>query len=1157
MKKMILVFPTLAAFVSLGVTPNTEWQDVPGTNKVGEVLSAGGAVTTNSVRDIIHATVDGPARPLPKFLHHLRFDDAYKSDAEWWYSLQTNYTAGCSVRRSGDVVERNYDWKFDDMAEFVIEVSAAEGRFASIGVANVGTNLTEEIVTSGKPSRYYKCLPGHTVDGINDRGVVAEVNVVDGDPHTSGWHTDGDIHPLGAVRWALDRGASAAQAANDLAAGIKYPAGFSQNFHYLIADSNETWIVENGTAHRIDTQPVVMTNFNLDRQGGEGYERYDSLTNGASIASQWWTAAYDRSTRPIRITDIGEDYEQVWDAWDSQPREAHRGQRIGGQPWWQTLHTSVYDISSRTLRIAVQENDDWYVFALPSGGKVKSVNGKTGDVLIDAFDIGALPTSGGYLEDCTIGGILEFVPYIGGIHIAHDVAGDEHDETTFYGDRFVRKYSPNTTLKPVETYYISLPEKSGQLAVVGDIPAPYTPDPKELVLTNGSVKTKAGVAVCAADVGAAGTNYVATSISGHNADSSAHASLLAQKRDLTDRQWGQRTYSTPVANIPGVTFEWFGEQDVGLWELNFTYDGESWYSYHSPPSDGWLAVTCSKDAIWSWDTGDPWDPSLGDVVFTRTETTDALALKSELPSAPGNYPAVSNAAMTAVQPAVISDMETQTHADATYQPKGAYLTADDVKRVYNANNTQYIDGNGDVYVGEVNTGGSWRHTNGAAMSYRDNSGSVYSWVTADGRQSVSYNSINGDVAVTGNHYGTIRTGLNPLNGDDLGAVTNGVNIVTFTKQHTQFPETPTDTLARVSVLDGKISTHDASSSAHPDIRATANSALGTATDAKATADGALAALASKANTNDVYTKAYVDSALQGKLANEHYAGGTATWSMSGLQIDGEENPRTRYGCFSNGRSNSFFLSFYGSAFGFNNRVESYCSIAAGRYSFAKHNTTFVWNGGATHNTQGTRYESHGEQTFNINPKGGLSGFYIGDENLATITNDIIRQCGKTEPKRIAMFIIEMNDVPSTGSVGTDWVGFELKASTNNFPERVAPQFYGQSGIVGDSMDETDEMMIYRLYPEDGGTSGRPYTRVRSTSDSHTDGIHPDRYVILVDVSCLTRGHGTDWLSEDNPDLVWCYSRFKRTSEEERASGYRLWHPIAPVRWFSTMPNWAN
>lgn len=59
--------------------------------------------------------------------------------------------------------------------------------------------------------------------------------------------------------------------------------------------------------------------------------------------------------------------------------------------------------------------------------------------------------------------------------------------------------------------------------------------------------------------------------------------------------------------------------------------------------------------------------------YSKSET-DAKII--ELAPAPGNYATVSNRAMTAVQPDAIADMETQTHAAATYQPKGSYLTSE-------------------------------------------------------------------------------------------------------------------------------------------------------------------------------------------------------------------------------------------------------------------------------------------------------------------------------------------------------------------------------------------------------------------------------------------------------------------------------------------------
>lgn len=315
--------------------------------------------------------VGGAARPLPKYLHALDFDDSYPEAAQEYYS-QPHDCGGCSAVRDGGFLCRNFDFPFDERAEFVVRMSAGKDRFASIGVAQVGTNLTEDVVTSGRPSRCYKWLPGATVDGINENGVVVEINAVDTEVDPSQWSGDGDIHPLAAVRWALDRGKSAGDAATNLAARVSFPMGWTQNFHWMLADERETWIVENGVASNVTEVAAkrVMTNFPIlpDDCEGEGLERYRLLLGGESITNAWWTPAYLPETSPVRYSDLGTNYMSVWERWADKPREAHRGESIGGQAWWQTVHTSVYDITNRVLRIAVQETDDWYVFALKAGG---------------------------------------------------------------------------------------------------------------------------------------------------------------------------------------------------------------------------------------------------------------------------------------------------------------------------------------------------------------------------------------------------------------------------------------------------------------------------------------------------------------------------------------------------------------------------------------------------------------------------------------------------------------------------------------------------------------------------------------------------------------------------------------------------------------------
>ena len=346
----------------------------------------GGGVDTNAVIDIVHKTVDGSARTLPPYLHYLEMDDTYPdAAAEYYYTWGGGVSpAQCSSVRDGGFLSRNYDWNFDFMPEFVVRCvatasspSCPSGRLASIAVCNVGTNLTEADVTSGKWSKWYKALPCHAVDGINENGVAVNVNVVDGDPLESGWTTNGTIHCLGAVRWVLDHATNAASAARVVATEVYFPSVWQQNLHWMIADESSTYIVENGSAHAVTNGVPVLTNFRLygdpKDTTGEGQERYVALTNGANITSQWWTLTY--APDGYRASDLpgvtGQSLTNLFDYWASKPREAHRGESFAGTNWWQTVHTSVYDLTNRTLRICVQETPDWYVFHVPTAGGVK------------------------------------------------------------------------------------------------------------------------------------------------------------------------------------------------------------------------------------------------------------------------------------------------------------------------------------------------------------------------------------------------------------------------------------------------------------------------------------------------------------------------------------------------------------------------------------------------------------------------------------------------------------------------------------------------------------------------------------------------------------------------------------------------------------------
>ena len=197
--------------------------------------------------------------------------------------------------------------------------------------------------------------------------------------------------------------------------------------------------------------------------------------------------------------------------------------------------------------------------------------------------------------------------------------------------------------------------------------------------------------------------------------------------------------------------------------------------------------------------------------------------------------------------------------------------------------------------------------------------------------------------------------------------------------------------------------------------------------------------------------------------------------------------------------------------------------------------------------------------------------YNAMTNMATeafVTNYVERAAPK---KRIAMFIIPLNNPSYDAGTETSYFfnGFELKASTNNFVSSLQDpssiQFYSDSGIAdGSTSGFTGDRM--KLFACDYSKQEfRSYNYITNTSECSLFDREFESLIAIVDVTCLVRHPSGDWLSEDNENLSWCFTRTKYIDEEmgsqiesyDYATGTgQYWHPIAPVRWFSKMPNWA-
>lgn len=277
-----------------------------------------------------------PAARLVKFhdyLYGVEYDD-------YDFELANNYIdenyhipqrIGCSQVRKGNFVGRNLDYYINSDLNAVIKVNRKgepdkatvndtgaffTSRYASISVMGCGPDFTTEVVRNTTDYlSVYEALPIATLDGVNENGVYAALNM-DATGETSmdrsQWNTG--YFGLGAaytnpsseltfctyilVRVVLDHAKSVDDAIRIVEAINWYDPlfsedGESQSFHWIIADAKTNCILE-----FVDNKPVIiktsdvstpslatiMTNFtnslwqkDVIQNYGTGYERYDIL----------------------------------------------------------------------------------------------------------------------------------------------------------------------------------------------------------------------------------------------------------------------------------------------------------------------------------------------------------------------------------------------------------------------------------------------------------------------------------------------------------------------------------------------------------------------------------------------------------------------------------------------------------------------------------------------------------------------------------------------------------------------------------------------------------------------------------------------------------------------------------------------------------------
>ncbi|MBR4197024.1 MAG: linear amide C-N hydrolase [Synergistaceae bacterium] len=355
------------------------------------------------------ATFTAPKK-LADYLYYMEYTD-YAPDLTTGEQVKTGFA--CSAVRNGNFYGRNLDLDYADVPEFVIKIAAkeSEGRYASIGMAANFKFKANEVDKISEAQLL--ALPNMTFDGINENGVAMNSNVapaVDLDFATllSTNYGKPRIHSMAVVRYVLDHAKSAAHGV-ELLKNMDIYGGYGTwwGLHWMLSDEKETYIIEciDGELVARNDTDNIMTNFYVNyapktlyakhvaqtgqKVAGKIYEGFPILTphacgveryailkehyaEGAESAEGMshlmervkYTQAYEADTNPFWYTEFTEgsltiahspmdfkaDIQSQIDTYKLHDRN------INPNNFWQTWHTSVYDLANRTLRLNIQED---------------------------------------------------------------------------------------------------------------------------------------------------------------------------------------------------------------------------------------------------------------------------------------------------------------------------------------------------------------------------------------------------------------------------------------------------------------------------------------------------------------------------------------------------------------------------------------------------------------------------------------------------------------------------------------------------------------------------------------------------------------------------------------------------------------------------------
>lgn len=260
----------------------------------------------------------------------------------------------CSAARNGNWYGRNLDWTYDENAEFIVHTPHVAGRYASLAVAGGIPGLTNDVVISEEYNALYKIVPFRLYDGINEHGVIINMNVVPTDNGTNvSIPTEQEEVTISAqmlVRYVLDYFKTASEAVDYIQKHMKIYFSNSLHdhnyeLHFMVADEEKTYLVEfaENAAIVVDMSDdadsniagkAYMTNFYLN----------DITLNADGTVYTPGTQTADYNAKDTNgITDCGaglERYNYIVDTYDSANTKDGMRAMMNGLKYTRTYSTA-------------------------------------------------------------------------------------------------------------------------------------------------------------------------------------------------------------------------------------------------------------------------------------------------------------------------------------------------------------------------------------------------------------------------------------------------------------------------------------------------------------------------------------------------------------------------------------------------------------------------------------------------------------------------------------------------------------------------------------------------------------------------------------------------------------------------------------------------